>query len=103
MPDHKLSRTEFLQVGFSGLLGLGLSEFFATQMVQAQPDITQPFGDAKSVILVFLTGAPSHQDIWDLKPEAPDTVRGEYKPIDTNVPGIQVGPHIPNLAQVADK
>ena len=98
-----ISRKEFLQVGFSGLFGLGLSEVFAGRKVKAASDTPLPTGKAKSVVLVFLTGAPSHQDIWDLKPEAPDAVRGEFKPIDTNVPGVQVGPHIPKLAQVADK
>ena len=61
------------------------------------------FGRAKSVILLFLSGAPSHQDIWDLKPEAPAEVRGEFRPIDTVVPGVQIGPHVPRLALVADK
>jgi hypothetical protein len=98
-----ISRQEFLQVGFSGLLGLGLTDVFAGRKVNAAPSTLQPTGNAKSVILVFQTGAPAHQDIWDLKPDAPDTVRGEFKPVDTNVPGVQVGPHIPKLAQMADK
>jgi Protein of unknown function (DUF1501) len=98
---HAASRREALQVGFSGLLGLGLTDLLSGTV---QADGTSPgFGRAKSVILVFQTGAPSHQDIWDLKPEAPAEVRGEFKPVDTNVPGIQVGPHIPKLAAIADK
>ncbi len=97
------SRKEFLQVGFSGLLGLGLTDVLAGRQVVAESNRPLQKGKANSVVLVFLTGAPSHQDIWDLKPEAPDTVRGEFKPIDTNVPGMQVGPHIPKLAQMADK
>ena len=95
------SRREALQVGFSGLLGMGLTDILANR---AQADGTSPgFGRAKSFILVFQTGAPSHQDIWDLKPEAPSEIRGEYNPVDTNVPGIMVGPHIPKLAAIADK
>ena len=93
-----LSRKEFLQVGFSGMLGLGLAEVLAGKAV-AGPDA----GKARNVILVFLTGAPAHQDIWDLKPHAPSESRGEFRPIDTNVAGMQVGLHIPLLAQVADR
>lgn len=97
-----LSRKEFLQVGFSGLLGLHLGQF-AARSVQAAPGAVSNFGRAKSVIVVFLTGAPSHQDIWDLKPEAPVEVRGEFRPVDTIVPGVQITPHLPKLALLADK
>jgi hypothetical protein len=58
---------------------------------------------AKSVILIFNCGAPSHIDLWDMKPDATDTVRGEFKPIATNVPGIQVSELMPRLAERADK
>ena len=103
-PASRLSRKEFLQVGFSGMLGLGLSDLISGRQVRAEQDYPSSlFGKAKSVILVFLTGAPAHQDIWDLKPEAPVGIRGDYSPIDTNVPGIQIGPHVPRLAQMADK
>ncbi len=98
---HAPSRREALQVGFSGLLGLGLTDLVSGT---ARADGTSPgFGRAKSVILVFQTGAPSHQDIWDLKPEAPVEIRGEFKPVETNVPGVLVGPHIPKLAAIADQ
>jgi hypothetical protein len=101
--NHRLglSRREVLQVGFSGLLGLNFSEVIGRQA--AAGDRASTFGRAKSVILVFCTGAPAHQDIWDLKPEAPAEVRGEFKPTDTNVPGIQITPHLPKLAQIADQ
>ena len=59
----------------------------------------QPLGKAKSCILVFLFGGPSQQDLWDLKPDATAEVRGEFKPIDTRVPGMQIGEHLPQLAQ----
>lgn len=58
---------------------------------------------AKAVILIFNCGAPSHIDLWDPKPDAPDTIRGKYRPIDTNVPGIQVSEILPRLARHADK
>jgi hypothetical protein len=53
--------------------------------------------------MVYLFGGPSHLDIWDLKPEAPDGIRGEFKPIATNVPGLQITEHLPRLARLADK
>ncbi|MEX1231604.1 MAG: DUF1501 domain-containing protein [Planctomycetaceae bacterium] len=58
---------------------------------------------AKSVILIFNCGAPSHLDLWDMKPNASDKIRGEWQPIDTNVPGIQISEKLPRLAQHADK
>lgn len=58
-------------------------------------------GRARSCILLFLFGAPAHQDVWDLKPEAPTGIRGEFSPIRTTVPGILVGEHVPRTAQVA--
>ena len=101
-------RREFLQVGFSGLLGLGLPELLglrgraaAASRGGVKPPALQP--RAKSVILVFLTGGLSHLDSFDMKPEAPDGIRGEFKPIDTAVPGIQFCEHLPRLAARADK
>jgi hypothetical protein len=58
---------------------------------------------AKSVILLFLSGGPSQLDMWDLKPEAPEEIRGTFRPIDTQVPGIQISEHLPRLARLADK
>jgi hypothetical protein len=91
-------RREFLQVGFSGFLGLGLSNLLAGQACakSAAPR-------AKSMILVFLTGAPSHIDTFDMKPDAPEGIRGEFKPIATNVPGISFCEHLPRLAAMADR
>jgi len=90
-----ITRREFLQVGYSGLLSIGLSSL---------PVLAADAGrKPKAMILVFLTGAPSHLDMFDLKPDAPDEIRGEFKPIATNVPGIQVCEHLPRLAARADK
>jgi hypothetical protein len=61
------------------------------------------FGRAKACIVMFMWGGPSHIDTWDLKPEAPAEVRGEFKPIDTNVAGISISEHFPNLARHAEK
>ena len=102
-------RREFLQVGFSGLLGLSLPDVWrcglaprrrARAVRRAKPT---PAPRAKSVILVFLTGGLSHLDSFDMKPEAPDGIRGEFKPIETTVPGIQFCEHLPRLAARADK
>ncbi len=57
----------------------------------------------KAVIMIFLPGGPSHQDTFDLKPDAPAEFRGEFKPIDTNVPGIQICEHLPKIARLMDK
>ncbi|HVC94035.1 MAG TPA: DUF1501 domain-containing protein [Pirellulales bacterium] len=102
-PHHHrlgISRKEFLQVGFSGLLGLHVGQLRAGAAPVGRAAAS---GRAKSVILVFCTGAPAHQDIWDLKPTAPAEVRGEFQPVDTNVPGIRITPHLPRLARLADR
>jgi hypothetical protein len=101
-------RREFLQVGFSGLLGLGLPEWLglrgraeAANRSGPKPPVLQP--RAKSVIIVFLTGGLSHIDSFDMKPDAPEGIRGEFRPIDTAVPGIQYCEHLPLLAARADE
>ncbi len=102
------SRREFLRVGGAGLLGLSLGDVFRLQAAQpgAAPDPAKAkngWGQAKSVIMLFLQGGPSHIDIWDPKPDAPSNVRGEFKPIRTKVPGIWLSEVMPKLAQQIDK
>ncbi len=94
-----VGRRDFLKVGAIGGTALTLSNFMAL----AHGGELKPGGKAKSAIFVNLNGGPSHMDTFDLKPEAPDEYRGEFKPIDTNVPGIQISEHLPKLAQCADK
>jgi hypothetical protein len=60
-------------------------------------------GKARSVILLFLSGGPAHQDMWDLKPDAPEEIRGTFRPIATNVPGIAICEHLPRMARLADR
>jgi uncharacterized protein (DUF1501 family) len=96
----RVSRQEFLQVGFSAALGCGLSGLLAARDAQAAAG---PRVRAKSVIFVFCTGAPAHQDMWDLKPEAPTESRGEFKPVDTKASGVRISEHLPKLAGIADK
>ena len=103
------TRREFLRVGSIGLFGLNLSHYFSWQQALAASASTskyagiKAFSSAKSVILLFLQGGPSHIDIWDPKPDAPSNVRGEFKPIKTNVPGIWLSETMPLLAQQMDK
>lgn len=93
-----IARRELLQVGYAGLLGLGLPSLLARQ-AQAAAEPTGPRAQcARSVILIFLTGAPSHLDTFDLKPDAPAEVRGEFRPIATRTAGLALCEHLPRLA-----
>lgn len=91
------SRRDFLKVGALGATGLSLSSYL--QMAEAG-EVKK--GTANAAIFINLTGGASHMDTFDLKPAAPDTHRGEFNPIDTNVPGIQISEHLPKLAQCQD-
>ena len=101
-----VSRRQFLQVGGATLVGLSLPQFFSLKALAAEAasaPLGKPFGNAKSVILVFLQGGPSHLDIWDPKPDAPSNIRGDFKPIKTKAPGIYVSEIMPMLAEQMDK
>src|SRR5437763_12913112 len=100
------SRRELLRVGGAGLLGLNLPDFLGWKAAAAPAKVeatTKAFGAAKSVILVFLQGGPSHIDIWDPKPDAPSNIRGDFKPIKSKVPGIWLSEVMPRLAKQMDK
>ena len=97
---HALTRRKFLQVGYSGLVGLGLPGLLAARAA-ASPG--QPTGRAKSVIVILLSGGLGQHDSFDMKPEAPEGMRGEFKPIATAVPGIRMCEHLPRLAARAGK
>src|SRR5258708_27576589 len=99
-------RRELLRAGSIGLLGLNLADFLAGQgsaRAATKLEGSRGFGSAKSVIMVFLQGGPSHIDIWDPKPDAPANIRGEFKPIKTKIPGTHIGEHMPMMAQHLDK
>ena len=89
-PPHRHSigihRREMLQIGYSGLLGIGMSSWAAAQERAATAGETRTVRKPRSVIIVFLTGAPSHLETFDPKPDAPAEIRGEFKPIATKVP-----------------
>jgi len=94
-----VSRRDFLQVGTLGAIGLSLPQLFA---LKAQGAVAKDH-DERSVIMIFNLGAPSQLDTWDLKPEAPAEIRGPFKPIKTNAPGIEISEIFPLHAQHADK
>lgn len=94
-----VTRRDFLKVGGLALGGLTLPQLLAAE-AQAAPGARKRH---KSVIMVFLAGGPPHQDMVDLKPKAPEGIRGDYKPISTVVPGIEVCEHMPRLAAMMDK
>jgi uncharacterized protein (DUF1501 family) len=105
------TRRELLRVGSIGMLGLNLANSFEWQKAQAAAASGAPdrlagsrgYNSAKSVIMVFLQGGPSHIDIWDPKPDAPANIRGDFKPIKTKIPGTQISETMPMMAQALDK
>jgi len=95
-----MSRRQVLRVGSCGLIG-GLTLPRLLEL-QAEASTGKP-ASAKSCIFIFQEGGPSTIDLWDLKPDAPAEIRGEFKPIATNVDGIQICEHLPKTAQTCDK
>ena len=90
------ARRTFLQAGTLAGLGLGLGSVASARPLKP----TAPGGSrAKACILLFATGGPSQHDTFDPKPDADSSVRGEFDPIATNVPGIQICEHLPRLAR----
>ena len=106
VPRHShgtgITRRELIQVGYSGLLGMSLANLLAAQ-ASAKAAGTARAGRAKSVLLIFQTGAPSHLETFDLKPAAPEEIRGTFQPIATKAPGVEISEHLPGLAARADK
>lgn len=92
-----VSRRNFIKIGALGFAGLSLPNILRAE---AASGMRNPH---KAVIMIFLPGGPSHQDIFDLKPDAPSEVRGEFSPIKTNVSGIEICELLPLLARRADK
>ena len=92
------SRRTLLSIGGSGLLGLNLPRMFAAESKNSGPPAR-----AKSVIFLYQFGGPSHLETFDMKPDAPEGIRGQFKPIASNLPGVQVCEHLPRMARVMDK
>ena len=95
-----MSRRHALKVGGLGLLGMTMPGLLRGEALQPAPKIK---ARAKSVIFLFQWGGPSHIDMFDMKPEAPEGIRGPYKPISSKADGIQVCEHLPRTAKVMDK
>ena len=102
---HLIRRRDCLRAGAVSLMGLDMPTWFHLNQVSAAGASlgAAPLQKAKACIFLFMWGGPAHQDTWDMKPEAPSEYRGEFRPIDTKVPGLQICEHLPMLAQRADQ
>src|SRR5262245_59936586 len=100
-----VSRRDFLRVGALGLGGLTLANLLRAEARAAEAGAAEAGAAAapKSAIMIFLSGGPSHMDTYDMKPDLPAEFRGEFKPIQTKVPGLDLCELMPHQAQIADK
>src|SRR5438477_4032248 len=96
------SRRHALKVGGLGLLGLTLPKLLHAEETRKAPAAARK-ARAKSVIFLYQFGGPSHIDMFDMKPNAPEAIRGSHKPITTKADGIAISEHLPRLAKVMDK
>jgi hypothetical protein len=92
-----ISRRDAITIGALGLGGLTLPDLLRAESQQGVGN------SKKAVIMIYMCGAPPHQDMYDLKMDAPSEIRGEFQPIETKVPGIRICEHLPHLAKIMDK
>ena len=94
-----ITRRDLLRVGGSAMLGMTLGNIFRLQASAAEPmkNAGPGFGKAKSVIMVYLQGGPSHLDLWDPKENVPEKIRSAFKPIPTKIPGINFTEVLPQM------
>ncbi len=97
---HGPTRRSFLQAGAAGMAGLSLPSVMS---LEASGAVDQSQQKIRNCITIFLVGSPGQLDTWDMKPEAPAEIRGKFRPIDTNVSGIQICEHFPLMARMMDK
>jgi hypothetical protein len=105
-PQLKLTRRDLLRVGGTGILGLSLASLLKLQAFAREapkPAGGPGWGSAKSVVMIYLQGGPSHLDLWDPKEDLPDNMRSSFKPISTKIPGVNFTEVLPQLAKVNDK
>ena len=97
-----VSRRNFLRIG---TFAFGATSLSLADIYRAEARMTErgSLSQHKAIINIFLGGGPPHQDMWDIKTEAPKEIRGEFKPISTNVTGIQIGETFTRIAKTADK
>jgi hypothetical protein len=103
-----LSRRTFLQVGGAAFTGLGMADLLRLQALAAETSTVGKTAKEKTssenaVIFLWMPGGPPHMETFDMKPESPEDYRGAFRPIKTNVPGIEICEHLPRLAKLADK
>lgn len=91
------TRREILSIGALGMGGLAMPDLLRAEAAAGTG------ASRKAIIMIYMCGAPPHQDMFDLKMDAPAEIRGEFQPIDTNVPGIRICEHLPRLASIMDK
>ncbi len=94
-----MNRRSFVQLGVAGMASVGLADVLRAKAKSAESRSKKDV----SAILIWLDGGPGHLDLYDLKPEAPSEIRGLWRPIKTNVPGIEIGELFPKQAAIADK
>lgn len=105
-PSHlgnAVSRRDCLQIGGLAMGGLALPDILRAESQPRGGAAVKSSGVAKGIIMVLLPGGPTHLDTFDLKPDAPPEIRGEFQPIATNVPGLEICELLPRLAGIADK
>ncbi len=95
-----ISRRNFLK---AGAFTFGAMHFTLADILRAEERSSRSLSGHRAVINIFLGGGPPHQDMWDIKTEAPADIKGEFKPINTKVTGIQIGECFPKIAAMADK
>src|SRR5437588_12595305 len=100
MDCERFHRRDFLRLGTAGLLGLGLADLLRLEARGAAGKVKRP---ASSVIMIWLAGGPATIDMWDLKPKAPEAIRGEFKPAATSAPGVEICEHLPKPAKLMDR
>jgi hypothetical protein len=100
-----VTRRDILRIGGSGMLGMTLGSLFELQAATANEGVVggAGWGKAKSVIMVYLQGGPSHLDLWDPKENVPDNVKSAFSNISTKLPGVKFTENLPKLAQINDK
>ena len=92
-----MARRDFLKIGGMAMGGLSMANMYDADL-QAKTG-----SNHRAIINIYMPGGPSHIDLWDLKPDAPSEIRGDFRPIKTNVPGIDICEHFPKMAQMMDK
>ena len=102
--ELSISRRDVLRVGGSGILGMTLGTMLGLQEASAiTPIEKRGWGRAKSIIMVYLQGGPSHIDLWDPKENVPDNVKSVFAPISTKLPGVKFTENLPRLAKLNDR